>query len=139
LLTIFIHASGPPDLFVTVAPADNGDIAVGVYAGYVSASNMSALDPAAWPTTVLRATFPPKNAWSACLRFEQKVCCIGGCVRVVCMYDIGWSQVETIIRELFGFDVGQSRPMKRGGIFGLVKAFTAGIEEQGMYQSIFVG
>jgi hypothetical protein len=82
-ISLICWCVGAPDLFVTLAPADSGDIAVSVYAGYVATGDMSALDPAAWPTTVLRATIPTKNAWAACLRFEQKVCCCMLCGTIV--------------------------------------------------------
>jgi len=103
--------TGNPAVFITISPKDNGAVAVSYLAGELGIDRLVNVTVDSMPSTAHCFTASSVDSVAAARYFD----------RVVAAF------VETIL----AFDRISGRPRHRGGVFGHVRAYIAGVETQG--------
>jgi hypothetical protein len=101
---------GPMQLFFTVSPDSAGTYCIGIKAGEVSAAAVHHANLVLLPNRAERRAIAARNP-AECARYFIHV-------------------MDTVIGDLLGWDQKASHPKKRGGVFGIVRAFGAAAETQ---------
>lgn len=102
---------GGPYLFVTISPKDNGSLAVSYLAGDLAVEKLEQVDFHSLPTQAERFVSTAKDPVAQSRYFDRVA--------------------HIFLEEVMGFDTSVQRPLARGGLFGLTRAFIAGVETQG--------